>query len=138
MAAEGFNTFATQVIRGAAETAFEFGAYIGRGRAAQLVIPEVKDVAGAVRASSLTAMGLGRSGIATFQRNISDLVNRLRRLPIDDLTKRTLIRQAQSGTFEVRLFGNEAKATVFPLNVRSQLRAATGSSKTAISLVRNP
>jgi hypothetical protein len=138
MASFGIRTFRTQVMRGAAETGFEFGAYIGRGKTARLILAEVKDITGVVPRGKLTAFGMGKGGPSVLKGNIKDLVGQIRRLGVDDATKTALTRQAKRGTYEVWLFGNQAKGTIFTPGVRAQIRTATGSHKTVVNLLAIP
>jgi hypothetical protein len=122
----GETVIQTQYAQGAVQRGFDFASFTGQGANAKLFINEVKNVAGEVAARSFSALGLGKSGVKSFEKALDATRRAVRAAGLDAATEQALLRQLQKGgSAVVRVIGSQAKGTVFDPNVLEAIGKTT-------------
>jgi len=103
--AEGYGIIETQY--GKTGRGFDFAAYRGRGRGAELCIAECKAYSARVPTGKFTTFGLGKSGASTFRRARSEALEAIERADIDDLTRQMLKQQLKKDAARIHIIGRE-------------------------------
>ncbi len=125
----------TKFFVGAVDRGIDFASISGTGRNARLIFNEAKNVKGLVRNESFTAFGLGAGKRKVWETNVKKVVEAIDKVPLDDLTKKTIRDQLRRKEITVRVIGSGPKRTEFQSDLLAQLRQATGGWDVAIDFL---